>query len=235
LLLSCPGIADLTTRLRVTEPATAQRTGTIIFSTGGDGTNFYRDTSRARPLFEALDKDGWLSVEVAWDSPGIWQGEKGPRSWSCRYATAARWIYDNLHQGGQQTPFVAVGTSAGASQISFALVYFGFDAIVDLAILGSGPPLNPFCPTCPPSQAQAQREEQLLTGTPRLHYPTTTVRFLLAEREPNQLIVRDARALHDAITSAKSIQVLVDTEHNIEQFAVGQEAILRAVREIAPR
>ena len=134
----CPEISSASARIRSVDPrAGVAYTGTIVLSTGGDGTNFYiLDTPFiVRGMANTFSNDGLLTVEVAWDAPGIWQGPKGPQSWACRYATVSRWIYDNLHRGGSQTLFAGVGTSGGAAQIAFALSYYGVDSFFGLAVL----------------------------------------------------------------------------------------------------
>lgn len=176
--------------------------------------------------------DGLLSVEVMWEPPGIWGGPQA-RSLACRYATVARWIFDTLHQGGKQTLFAAQGTSGGSSQVAFALAHYGLDDIISLANLGGGPP---GCPLCSPDGQHGP--EPLLPGppprvnrTPRLSYPTTTVRFFVGDQDPNTSTVAEARAYYDAITSAKRSQIVPNTPHSIESTQAGVDAFVESVRE----
>ena len=178
-------------------------------------------------MIDALVDDGFLVVEIAWEEPRIWGGPRA-RTLACRYATVARWVYEHLHQGGEGTLFAMQGTSGGASQIAFALAHYGLDEIVDLASLGGGPPA---CPRC--SLTPGQSREPLIGGNPRLHYPTTVVRFFLGDDEPTPRIVESANAYYDAITSAKTMRVLPDTAHNIEFTQAGRDAFITAVREAA--
>lgn len=48
------------------------------------------------------------SVPPCLGPPGIWGGPRA-RTLACRYATAAKWIYDNVHTGGSSTLFAAQG------------------------------------------------------------------------------------------------------------------------------
>lgn len=168
---------------------------------------------------------GLLAVEVAWDAPDIWGGTRA-RTLACRYATVARWIHDNLHQAAPGARFVAQGTSGGASQIAFGLAHYGLDEIVTDAHLAGGPPR---CPSCFPTPGFAP--EPLLSGTPRLNYSNTTVRFFLGADEPTPQIVTDANAYYDAITSSKSFLTVPATAHGVEATKEGQQALIAAVRQ----
>jgi hypothetical protein len=125
------------------------------------------------------------------------------RTLACRYATAARWIFDHVHAGGNAALFAAQGTSGGASQIAFALAYYGIGSLLKLANLGGGPP---GCPLCSPDGQHGP--EPLLPAAPPavnrdplLSYPDTAVHFFLGQNEPTPDIVADANAYYNAITS----------------------------------
>ena len=53
---------------------------------------------------------------------------------ACRFATLARWVFENVHRGGL---FAAQGTGGGASQIAFGLAHYGIGAYLTLANLGN--------------------------------------------------------------------------------------------------
>ena len=114
LVVVCPSIPSASATLRITRPAsTALNRGTIVLTTGGDGTNF-ADSVLTGTMISTLVADGLTVVQVAWDAPGIW-GDPRARTVACRYATAAKWIYDNVHTGGRSRLFAAQGTSGGAA------------------------------------------------------------------------------------------------------------------------
>lgn len=167
---------------------------------------------------------GLLAVEVAWDAPGIWGGARA-RTLACRYATVARWIYDNLHQAAPGARFIALGTDGGASQIAFGLAHYALDEIITDAHLAGGPPRCPGC-TSTPDLAP----EPLLSGTPRLKYPKTAVRFFLGADEPDPQIVADASAYYEAITSSKSFLTVPATRRGVEATREGQQALIAAAR-----
>ncbi len=175
--------------------------------------------------------DGLVVVQLAWDPPGIWGGPR-PRTLACRYATAAKWVYDNIHTGGKTRLFAAQGTSGGASQIAFGLAHYGLSDLLDLANLGGGPP---GCPLCSPDGQNAP--EPLLPAAPPassrdplLAYTSTAVRFFLGDQEPTADIISDANAYYSAITSTKSFTTVPGTAHNIEGTQAGVDAYVAAVR-----
>lgn len=230
LQVGCFSIAGASATLRITSPSAATaRRGTIVLTSGGDGTSLNGNTGLARQMIATLAGDGLLVVELAWEAPGIWGGPHA-RTLACRFATAARWVYENLHGGAGL--FAAQGTSGGSSQIAFALAHYGLSDIIALANLGGGPP---GCPLCSPDGQHGP--EPLLPGPapsvnrdPRLNYPTTAARFFLGDREPTADIIRDANAYYTAITSAKSMTTVSNTEHDIEATQGGVDAYVASVR-----
>ena len=184
-------------------------------------------------MITSFANDGVIAVEIGWDEPGIWGGPQA-RTLACRCATAARWVYDNLHTGGRGSLFAAQGTSGGSSQIAFALTYYGADEILALANLGGGPPGCPLCssdgvhgpepllPAAPPA----------VNGQPQLGYPNTAVRFFLGANDPTADIIADANAYFNAITSSnKSFTTVPNTPHDIETTQAGVDAFVQSVRD----
>ncbi len=240
LVVSCPSIASAAATLRITRPSSAGSTrGTVVLTTGGAGTNF-QDSPLTQGMITTFFNDNLNVVEVRWDPPGIW-GDPRARTAACRYATAARWIYDNVHVGGRTRLFAAQGTSGGAAQIAFGLANYGIGEFVDLANLGGGPPN---CPLCAPTPQVAQ--EPLLSSAmsptcfsapnasirePVLNYATTIVRSFLGDQDPNSDCTADnARAFSAAITSTKSFSIVPNTPHVIESTQTGVDAYVASVR-----
>lgn len=234
ITVACTGISIASATLRTTPPAAgAPGRGTIVLTTGGDGTALERSTSPlAAAMISTFNGDGLVAVEIGWNAPGIWGGPQ-PRTLACRYATAARWVYDNIHSGGRSLLFAAQGTSGGASQIAFALAHYGGSDFIALANLGGGPP---GCPLCSPDGVHPP--EPLLPGAPpsvnrdpQLSYPTTVVRFFLGDGEPTPDIIADANAYFAAITSTKSMTIVPGTPHNIGSTQAGVDAYVQSVRD----
>ena len=231
VVVTCPDIDEASAQLRLSRPAAdIPHKGTIVFTTGGPGTFLYYGSPEDIPgmMVDTFVNDGFVTVGVTWEEPGIWHVDSRAITLACRYATVARWIYDNLHEGGEETLFVAQGTSGGAAQIAFGLAHYGLDEIIDLANLGGGPPA---CPRCGGTGNPDPSREPLLSGNPRVNYPSTTVRFFLGENEPTQYIIDNANEYFNAITSEKTMQIVPNTAHSIQYTQEGTAALIAVVRE----
>src|SRR5438105_4228997 len=182
LVIGCPSIAGADAMLRVRRPsASFENRGTIVLTSGGEGTALPSTESRFGPaMVAAFTSLGLIAVEIAWTPPGIWGGPRA-RTLACRYATAVNWIHEHIHVAGKAALFAAQGSSGGAAQIAFGLAHYGLSTLVDLANLAGGPP---GCPRCAPDARNAP-EPLLPAGPPAINhepvltYPTTTVRFFL--------------------------------------------------------
>ena len=227
VVVTCPYIDEASAQLRQSGPA-GDNKGTIVLTAGGPGTLPYYETAGDIPgtMVDILVNDGFLAVDIKWEEPGIWGSSRRIVTLACRYATVARWIYDNLHEGGEATLFVAQGTSGGSSQIAFGLAHYRLDEIIDLAHLSGGPPRCPICTGLP----RVDRET-MLSGDPRVNYPSTTVRFFLGENEPEQSIIDAANQFYNLITATKTIQIVPNTAHNVYLTEEGTAALIASVRE----
>ena len=236
-VVTCPGVDDVAVNLRVTGAGTD---GTILLTTGGRGTRWYRTGEEGNSIHAMMDTlldDGYTLVEIAWVEPGVWEGPGGTISLACRSATAFHWVHDNIHQGGF---LAAQGNSGGSAQIAFSLAYYGVDEILDLANLSGGPPP---CPISTEGRIDFQQQEQcvveaegwdeskepMLSGDPRLHYPNTIVRFFLGENEPTAYIIETAKAYHAAITSEKSLQTVPNTANGVPFTEEGTTALITSI------
>ena len=214
--------------------------GTILLTTGGRGTRWYRvgeEGNSINAMMDTLLDDGYKLVEIAWVEPGVWEEPGGTISLACRSATAFHWVHENIHQGGL---LAAQGNSGGSAQIAFSLAYYGLDEILDLANLSGGPPP---CPTSTEGRINFQQQqrclagakgwdeskEPMLSGDPRLLYPNTIVRFFLGENEPTAYIIETARAYHAAITSEKSLQIVPNTGHGVPFTGEGTTALITSI------
>lgn len=234
IVVGCPSVTAASAVVRVTRPTTTAERGTVVLTTGGDGTRFTSGLSSfSSAMVARFTAEGVVVADLAWDAPGVWGGPQA-RTLACRAATALKWAYDTVHTGGRSRMFAAQGTSAGASQIAFAIAHYGVD-FLDLANLGAGPPR---CPPVVNCLADGQRgPEPLLVSdppavnrSPVLSYPNTIVRFFMGDQEPNFEIIADARAYHDVITSAKSYTIVPGTNHHIEDTQAGVDAFFFSVR-----
>lgn len=146
--ISCPEISEFTGYVKVTYPR-GFPFGTIIFTTGGNGTDLYEGNfTYGTKVLNTVLQGGFTVAQVSWghpfaDQPFGWQtGPGGIRAVACRYATLAQWVYTNIHQRNSDAPYCATGNSAGSQQIGLALTHYGLDSIFAMVEPTSGPPFS---------------------------------------------------------------------------------------------
>jgi Big-like domain-containing protein len=151
--ISCPNINNFNGYVKVTSPASTP-VGTVVFSTGGNGTALYESFNNGPMTLNAVLQGGFTLAQISWGEPFTanqpegWQtGPGGIRAVACRYATLAQWIYNNIHLASTSAPFCATGNSGGAELIGEALTHYGMGsgAVPGLAHFAmveptSGPP-----------------------------------------------------------------------------------------------
>lgn len=134
------GLPPIGVEVRISEPpAGVPLRGTVVFGTGAGGDSFYAEHhgGSGRPLLEDLQALGFRVVDRRWEKP--WFGDGGGMlRQSCRYATLLDWVYRNVHTAGA---FCATGNSGGSGEIGYALTTWGLDAVLDVAVPTSGPPM----------------------------------------------------------------------------------------------
>lgn len=148
LNVSCPGVADLTTYLKVNTPI-GTPTGTVLFGIGTGGSGLYDSEFKSgKTAVENVLAGGYTTVQVTFGSPfstavpsGWLTGPGGVRHLACRYATTAQWIYANIHNSNAGAPMCGTGNSGGSAAISYALARFGLDSIFSMVEPTSGPPM----------------------------------------------------------------------------------------------
>ena len=133
ILVSYPRIIDLKVFLRISEPAKGVPfLGTVVFGTGGPGTDFNYDQSP--PLMANLQKAGYRLVQRAWEVP--WGMGAGELVGAGRYSTLLTWIRSELGGSGA---FCATGNSNGGTELLYAMARYGRDEILDFAAPTSTP------------------------------------------------------------------------------------------------
>jgi hypothetical protein len=149
LEISCPYVADFTTYLKVNTPS-GTAIGTVIFGTGTGGMTLYDTTwTYGINVIQSVLASGFTTVQIAFGGPfnnnatptGWLTGPGGVRRLACRYATAAQWVYQNIHASSTSKPFCATGNSAGGAAITYAVTHYGLDSIFSFIQPTSGPPL----------------------------------------------------------------------------------------------
>jgi hypothetical protein len=134
--------------------ATAQPTGPVrglvVLASGGQGDQWWSTvTPLGGPFADSLRADGFVVVQLRWVDPWLASApgeDAGPGHLACRPATVFRWVYDNQFSplGLAATRegvcgFCISGNSGGASQVSYALSFYGLEPILDAVIPTSGP------------------------------------------------------------------------------------------------
>jgi len=145
LSVTCPNVPNYTGAIvKITQPPVASK-GTVIFTTGGAGndlyeTHFVYGTTAVTDVVNA----GFMAVQTAFTggSTGWLTGPAadGPLTLSCRWATVAQWVHDNVRAAN--TAFCATGNSAGAGAIAYALARYGQDSIFNYVVPTGGPPFS---------------------------------------------------------------------------------------------
>jgi hypothetical protein len=147
--VSCPYVADFTTYLKVNTPS-GTAIGTVIFGTGSGGMTLYDSTwTYGINVIQEVLAAGFATVQIAFGGPfnsnatpaGWLTGPGGVRRLACRYATAAQWVYQNIHHSNTSAPFCATGNSAGSAAITHSVAHYGLDSIFAFIEPTSGPPL----------------------------------------------------------------------------------------------
>ena len=173
MTVSCPGVADLTTYLKVINPS-GLPAGTVLFGVGTGGSGLYDDSqtySYGYQVVENVVNAGFNTVEVSFGGPftsnqpyGWLQGPGGVRRLACRYATVANWVYNNPktinpnpnNTATNSAPMCATGNSGGSGAIGYAVYAYGLDSELAMIEPTSGPPMARIDQGCSSSCAGLQ-------------------------------------------------------------------------------
>lgn len=164
--VECPGVPSASATVAV-EPATGTPQGVVVLFSGAEGKTFWANSDQgrqARVVSDIADR-GLDVVEVAWPDQG-WAGSPageaiGFATLACRSATIIQWVHDerylpmNLDPSTGVCGFCVSGNSGGASAIAYSLAFYGLDAIIDAAVMTSGPPHAAIGKGCIPEAGEA--------------------------------------------------------------------------------
>jgi trimeric autotransporter adhesin len=211
--LSCPNINDLTGYMKVTYPS-GTPVGTVLFSTGANGTYLYETLGKAPELLNVVLQAGFTVAQISWgdpfttDQPYGWQtGPGGIRAVACRYATLAQWIYQNIHLANTAAPFCATGNSGGAELIGLAMAHYGVGSIFALIESTGGPDFTRLDWACDGLQPPALNLCGNTTGFGLSQYSAMTfvdpayTGPLCSEEVETHSTTNDPTFLHDSVTS----------------------------------
>ena len=157
LTVSCDAVANYSVYLKVNTPA-ATPIGTVIFGTGEGGTTLYdNDPSFIVGGFnggETVVQDvlnlNYTTVQVSFGGPfdssastnGWLQGPGGVRRLACRYATAADWVYKNIHNSSTTEPLCGTGHKEGSGALAYAISEYGLASEFSMVEHTSGPAMT---------------------------------------------------------------------------------------------
>ena len=145
--ITCPGIAPLAARVKVTDPS-GPVVGAVILGSGGGGGGFYEafGPDAVSRIIQPLVARGFRVIQRAWNGANGWlDGPGGAVALGCRYATLVDWVHHALHPAGA---LCVTGNSGGSAEIAYGLTHYGMGDVVDLAIPTSGPPLGQLAYGC---------------------------------------------------------------------------------------
>jgi len=175
MTVSCPGVADITTYLKVNNPNNAP-VGTVLFGVGTGGSGLYDDPNSSGFSDGAIAVQNVLAgnyntVQVSFGAPftttqpnGWLQGPGGVRRLACRYATIATWVYNNpktINSNPNNTattsaPMCATGNSGGSGAIAYAVSEYGMGSQFAMIEPTSGPPMTRIDQGCSPCSSNVQ-------------------------------------------------------------------------------
>jgi hypothetical protein len=152
MTVSCDGLADWTTYLKVDLPTQNPPAGTVLFLVDDGGANLY-DTQylHGSTTVGNVLSAGYTTVQISFGAPfdgganpsGWLTGPGGVRRLACRFATVANWIFTNpksLNPNASSTaPMCATGNGGGASAIAYSLTEYGLSSDFKMVDLTSGP------------------------------------------------------------------------------------------------
>ncbi len=144
MTVSCDGVADWTTYLKVNTPTLNPPNGTVIFSGDDGGANLYdTEYTYGNTTVGNVVDGGYTAVQVSFGAPfdnganpnGWLTGPGGVRRLACRYAAVADWIYNNPQminsnsKASGSAPMCATGNGGGAGAIGYAVSEYGMNGL----------------------------------------------------------------------------------------------------------
>jgi hypothetical protein len=240
LHISCPQLPEYTAYAKIFEPTVAV-IGTVLFATGGNGTDLLEHRNFGPVVLKSILNQGYRAVELTYGFPFNLQEEgwqtaangAGVRAASCRFATVVQYVHDNFLDAG--TALCASGNSAGAQLIGESMAHYGSADLLAFAELSSGPPfgrvdyacenINPVA-TSPCSQKKDSLAVQPATAMKYIDpaYPGAWCSSVYATHST----VHQTQFLDDSITVQDSVLNYPGTFVN---FLFGQDDTTSAIRQ----
>jgi hypothetical protein len=163
--LDCPGFTVTCPNLNrpapgyiEVRPAEGEVQGMVVLLSGGPGTDYWEEgDSGVETFLGNLTERGLTVLRVRWRMGWLQAtaGERaGPKQTGCRPATLLAWIHDVLYVPLELDPppqtcgYCVAGQSGGASEVGYALSFYGIDPLVDVAAMSGGPTYADIAPGC---------------------------------------------------------------------------------------
>lgn len=167
--VDCPGTGQPAQgSLDIGDPAGAPR-GLLVFLSGGGGNKLWSESAKldlqfsgskqksedpaaaklANDSLQSFRDQGFMTIQVVWRAGWLAAprgNPVGPAHLACRSASLFKWLHDTYYRqlgaspGPLQCGFCLTGNSGGASQIAYALAFYGLGDIVDAVVESGGPP-----------------------------------------------------------------------------------------------
>jgi hypothetical protein len=238
--ITCPQLPDYTAYVKIFEPTVAV-TGTVLFATGGNGTDLLEHRNFGPLVLQTVLNKGYRSVELTYGFPfnlnekGWQTGAKGAgvRAASCRFATVLQYVHDNLLNAS--TPLCASGNSAGGQLIGESMAHYGSADMLAFAELSSGPPFGRVDYACENTQPAAT--SPCSGANDRLAVqPATSMKFIdpaypgawCSSAYATHSTVHQAQFVKDSIVLRDSVLNYPSTFVN---FLFGQDDTTSAIRQ----
>ncbi len=150
--VTCPGVRESRMAVTATRRPVSGTTprGMVLFFSGDLGQSWWANEPGSIAFLDRLQARGFVTIQVRWAqgwSVAAAGEDAGSGRLACRPASMIRWLHDNRYVPLRVPPaaigrcgFCITGNSAGASQVSYALSFYGLDPILDGVFPTSGPP-----------------------------------------------------------------------------------------------
>ncbi|HEY6764812.1 MAG TPA: hypothetical protein VI386_08565 [Candidatus Sulfotelmatobacter sp.] len=238
--ITCPQLPNYTAYVKIFEPTVAV-TGTVLFATGGNGTDLLERRNFGPIVLQKIGSKGYRSVELTFGFP-FNQNEKGwqtdangagVRAASCRFATVLQWVHDNFLNAG--TPLCAAGNSAGGQEIGEAMAHYGSADVLTFAEITSGPPFGRVDYACENTQAVAVSPCSGAKDSLAVQ-PATSMKYIdpaypgawCSSAYATHSTAHQTQFLNDSVTSPDAVLDYPDTFVN---FMFGQKDTTSAIRQ----
>jgi len=166
-ITGCPGLSDNPDGFYSRYERIGAWRGVLVIFAGGSGNAYWSKQGDAAQQFITDVRNAGIEVfQVRWGGVGWLTADSGQDDGlhvGCRPATAAKWLHDQKFVAPNPGPaaqptgacgFCVMGTSGGASAVSWMVTHFGGEAWIDAAFPTGGPPHAAMAKGCAPTATE---------------------------------------------------------------------------------